>query len=51
MLTKDTEVNSRRHHKTKSRSNSLKIKGVHIEDALVLMRGVRLKVRSVSFPG
>ena len=51
MLKKDTKVYPWWHHKAKGGRYSLKIKSVHIEDTLVLMRGVRLQIRPVSLPG
>ena len=47
---KDTKINTWWNSKTKCRSHSLKIQRIHVEDALMLVRSVCLKVRSVSFP-
>ena len=47
---KDTKINAWWNSKTKCGRHSLKIQRVHVEDALVLVRSVCLKVRSVSFP-
>ena len=46
---KDTKINTWWNSKTKCGSHSLKIQRVHVEDAFMLVRGVCLQVRSVSF--